>query len=205
MKEIYTITEEKNTKIEIKKSKFIGHSLKVISEEEAKEKLNKIKKEYSDATHNCWAYVIGISGEKSRYNDDGEPHGTAGPPILDVLKKNNITNTLIVVTRYFGGIKLGAGGLVRAYSETAKTVLEESGIKKLTEVYKIEIIVPYNVLTPFETFIKSNDFKIIEQKFEDNVIFNLYIPVTKEASLKEYYTNLTNGKYKYTINEKKYI
>lgn len=121
-----TVREESRTEFEEKKSIFIGRALRVDSEEEAQEFIKKIKKEHRDATHNVWAYLM--QGEiVARYSDDGEPQGTAGMPVLDVIRKSGIRNVCVVVTRYFGGTLLGAGGLVRAYSHSASLALEAAG------------------------------------------------------------------------------
>ena len=121
-----TILKDAKAEIEIKKSIFIGHAFFVKSEEEALEILGKVKEEHRSATHNCHAYIIGEDGLTQRYSDDGEPSGTAGIPILEVLKKEDMRNVLVIVTRYFGGTKLGAGGLVRAYTEGVVKALDEA-------------------------------------------------------------------------------
>jgi uncharacterized YigZ family protein len=118
--EYKTLLKAGNDEIIIERSRFIGYAAPVSSEEEAMEFIDKIKNQHKDATHNVTAYVVGLHNEVQRYNDDGEPAGTAGVPILEVLKKEDLRNTVVVVTRYFGGIKLGAGGLIRAYTRGAK-------------------------------------------------------------------------------------
>ena len=121
-----TILKDGKAEIEIKKSIFIGHAFFVKSEEGALEILDRIKEEHRSATHNCHAYIIGEDGLTQRYSDDGEPSGTAGIPMLEVLKKEDMRNVLVIVTRYFGGTKLGAGGLVRAYTEGVVKALDEA-------------------------------------------------------------------------------
>jgi uncharacterized YigZ family protein len=158
-----------------------------------------------EATHNCWAYRIGLSGEQARYHDDREPPGTAGPPILDVLKKNNLTNTLIIVTRYFGGIKLGAGGLARAYREAAKSVLEESRPKELRRMKEIKAPVPYHLLAPFENYLLRERYEIIDKDFRESAVIILLIPVEKEADFRSFYLNLVSGKFVYSILGEKYV
>ena len=122
-----TVSVEGHAEFEEKRSVFIGHAIHIDSEEEAQTFIKEIKKKYSDATHNCWAYILN-DGIIARYSDDGEPQGSAGVPVLDTLKKSGVSDAVIVVTRYFGGILLGAGGLVRAYSHTAKLAIEAAGI-----------------------------------------------------------------------------
>lgn len=135
-----TIRADENVLIEIKKSKFIGYSFFCENVEMANEYVKAIRAEHKKATHVCFAYIVN-SNEKA--SDDGEPQGTAGIPILDVLKKQKLENVLAVVVRYFGGIKLGAGGLVRAYSETASTVVEQSGQAELVKVKECKTILNY--------------------------------------------------------------
>ncbi len=125
---LYTIVRDFQQEIVIEKSRFICTLKKVATEEEAQDFIKETKKKYWDATHNCSAYIVGESGAAQRSNDDGEPSGTAGLPMLEVLRKNNLHNVAAVVTRYFGGIKLGAGGLVRAYTNSVAAAIEEAGI-----------------------------------------------------------------------------
>ena len=139
-----TIIKETRINYSINKSEFIASLKPVNTVEEAKDFFEKIKKEFSDATHNITAYTIGKTGENGHYNDDGEPSGTAGLPVLDVFRKNDITNFACVVTRYFGGIKLGAGGLVRAYSTVASLALKEAGICEIIEYQFIKASFDYS-------------------------------------------------------------
>ena len=125
-------------KIEIKKSRFLGFAFMVDSEEQAKAKVDELRVQYSDATHVCYAYVC---GSVERFSDDGEPHGTAGMPILNLIKGHDFTNVLVVVVRYFGGTKLGAGGLVHAYLDCARAVLDEAGTEYYFRQAVYEVIV----------------------------------------------------------------
>ena len=145
--EIFTAEQE------IKKSVFIAHVKHVETEESAREFLQEIKKKYFDATHNCSAWILGENGDKQKSNDDGEPGGTAGNPILDAIKKNELTNIAVVVTRYFGGIKLGAGGLIRAYSHTAALGIAAAKIVQMTAFKKISVTIEYPLLAQVENFI----------------------------------------------------
>ena len=126
MEEFYMVDGPAQGEIVEKKSRFIANVFPVDSEEQALEIVEKTKKQYWDARHNCFAFVIGKNNEVQRFSDDGEPQGTAGKPILEVLTKGNIHNTLIIVTRYFGGTLLGTGGLVRAYGQSSKAAIENS-------------------------------------------------------------------------------
>jgi len=161
-----TIKEEIEASITEKKSKFICHIYHIESVEEAEKKLEEIRKKYHDARHNCYAYKI-EEGDISKASDDGEPSGTAGMPILNILKKNNLTNVLAVVIRYFGGIKLGAGGLVRAYSNSIAEAL------KLTEGYLIELEFSYDQVKLVDYML--NDKKVIEKLYNDNIIYKFYL------------------------------
>ena len=137
-----TILENFFFQIEIEKSKFLGYAIAINNEEDAKNEINKIKKEHPKATHHCYAYVL---KDKQKSNDDGEPAGTAGIPILEIIKQFDLENVLIVVVRYFGGIKLGAGGLVRAYARSAKEVL------LISKIHEIKTLPTYNLILPKST------------------------------------------------------
>ncbi|WP_337020026.1 YigZ family protein, partial [Oceanobacillus massiliensis] len=128
LKNYYTVKREGNGQQIIQKSRFIGYVRRVESEEAAHDFIQEIKKKHHDATHNCSAYIIGEHDQIQKANDDGEPSGTAGVPILEVLKKQHLKDTAVVVTRYFGGIKLGAGGLIRAYGSTTSHAINETGV-----------------------------------------------------------------------------
>ena len=127
MRSYLTIKQAGNFEIDIKKSQFICNIARTETKEEAEEFITQIKKEHSSATHNCYAYVLGMDNEVMKQNDNGEPSGTAGEPILNAIQKNNLNNVLIIVTRYFGGILLGAGGLIRAYSNSAIDAINSAG------------------------------------------------------------------------------
>lgn len=146
----------------INKSKFITYLIKVNDEESAKLELDKLKNMYRDATHHCYAYII---GNVKRFNDDGEPSGTAGIPILSVLESNNLNNILCVVIRYFGGVKLGAGGLVRAYLKSVTTCLNEASIVKLVEGIKVLIEFNYDQTNKIDYLLK--DSLIINKEFNE--------------------------------------
>ena len=144
MKEFKTIIEDGLVEEEIKKSRFICFMKRVTSEEEARDFINKIKKEHYKANHNCSAFILGESMEIKRSSDDGEPSGTAGVPMLTVLENHELTNVVAVVTRYFGGIKLGAGGLIRAYAGAVANAVKNIGVVKVKEQAGISIIMSYD-------------------------------------------------------------
>jgi uncharacterized YigZ family protein len=189
-----TITRAAEISTEIKRSRFIGRSFLEQIPAEALGTIERIRAAERDATHHCWAYRIGRDGEQARYSDDGEPQGTAGPPILEILKKSEITNALVIVTRYYGGIKLGAGGLARAYGDAAKRVLEESGIKELRLMAEIEAAVPYPLLGQLEHYLEREEAEITGKTFGEFVAVRLRIPADREADFAAFYARLTAGK-----------
>lgn len=153
MEERYkTIHKKGKDEITINKSRFIGHVLPISSEEDALDFLNEIKSIYKDAAHNVYGYVFGKNNNIQRYSDDGEPQGTAGIPILEVIKKEDLRNVAVVVTRYFGGIKLGAGGLIRAYTKSAKIAIESGIIVEKVLHRKLVIKIDYSIYGKVENF-----------------------------------------------------
>ena len=194
-----TISREAEYAFEVKRSRFIARSFKAATPDKALAIVKRIRETWHDATHHCWAYRLGISGDQARYDNSGEPQGTAGPPILDVLKHNNLTNTLVVVTRYYGATKLGAGGLARAYSEAAKKVIEASGVSDLRLVREIRAPVSYALLAPFEAYLLQEGFEVASKDFSDLVILTLKIPSEREAEFRSFYTGLVSGKLAYTV------
>ena len=164
-----TITEIKTNEIIIHKSKFITIITPINSKEEITKILNKVKKEYKDATHYCFAYII---DSEEKCDDNGEPSGTAGLPILKVLKINNLTNVLCLVVRYFGGIKLGAGGLIRAYSTSASEALNKCTIKDIKSGFNITITFPYQNLKQIDHILKD---KKVNKTFKENITYNFNI------------------------------
>lgn len=176
--EIFTAEQE------IKKSVFIAHVKHVETEESAREFLQEIKKKYFDATHNCSAWILGENGDKQKSNDDGEPGGTAGNPILDAIKKNELANIAVVVTRYFGGIKLGAGGLIRAYSHTAALGIAASKIVQMTAFKKISITIEYPLLAQVENFMRNKKIRVENSEYAVDVTINILLePVEVENFL----------------------
>lgn len=154
----------------INKSRFITCLFKINNIGEINTYLEKIKKEYKDATHYCYSYII---DNIKRFNDDGEPNGTAGMPILNVLENNDLNYILCIVIRYFGGIKLGAGGLVRAYTKSVTTALEKANITDIKEGYKIEIVFSYEQNKVIDLILKEE--KILNKEFNDNVKYEILI------------------------------
>lgn len=167
---MYTIKKNVTTEIIINKSRFIGILLPVDNIEDINNILNNIKNEYKDATHYCYAYII---DNTKRFNDDGEPGGTAGMPILNVIEQNNLNHVLIVVVRYFGGIKLGAGGLVRAYSKISSECIKQAKLAILEDGYLVSIKLNYNNIKDVDNLLKNE--KIIDKNFMEDITYKVLI------------------------------
>lgn len=159
----------------VNKSRFIGYAKPIDSEEEALDFIEEIKEKHRDATHNVSAYVFGESSNIQRFNDDGEPSGTAGIPALEVLKKENLKNVVLVVTRYFGGVKLGGGGLIRAYTKGAKIGLEAAKIVDMVVHRELKIKVDYTAYGKIENYLLSNDYTTDDIVFDDAVNISIRI------------------------------
>ena len=169
-----TLHDFGSDEIIIEKSTFIGYAKPIKTEEEAVEFVNEIKKKHKDATHNVWAYTVGPAMNIQRYSDDGEPQGTAGIPTLEVIKKEDLRDVVVVVTRYFGGIKLGAGGLVRAYTKGAKVGLEAAKIIEKVMYKEVKIKIDYNQLGKVQNEIMNLGYFIKDTVYEDNVEIIVY-------------------------------
>lgn len=162
-----------------KKSRFIAHVLNVETEEQAQDYINKLKKKYWDARHNCYAYVIGDKGEIKKFSDDGEPSGTAGKPILDLIESRELTNCLVVVTRYFGGILLGTGGLVRAYQGATIEGLNNSVLGELIDGITGEVDFDYSNLSKIQYICENFEIEIQEIEYTEKVHMKLVIENSK--------------------------
>lgn len=179
-----TIKENVSAEIVEKKSKFIANVFYVESKEEAEEIIKAQKKKYHDARHNCYAYRILEENVIERASDDGEPSGTAGAPMLNILAKQEIVNVLVIVTRYFGGILLGTGGLVKAYSEATKKALEAAEFTKIEEGFIYNVEIKYSDLEKFKYFIKNNEIKIKKEEYFENVYLDIFVPKNKNECIK---------------------
>lgn len=188
--EFQTIAQKSKSYFKEKGSKFYSYAFPINSEYEVKQYIEELKEEYKDARHHCYAFKLGLKGEKYRYSDDGEPSNTAGKPIYGQLNSFKVTNVLIVVVRYFGGTKLGVGGLIQAYKEGAKSALENAKIitKEVTE--QITIHFKYEEMNVMMSLVKILDLKIIEQQFELECLITLEYPLKKRdvflQKLKDY-------------------
>lgn len=179
-----------------KKSKFIAYIAPVSSEQEALDIIDAKKKQYHDARHNCSAYILtdAAGNTVSRFSDDGEPSGTAGRPILDVLEGSDIIGIVCVVTRYFGGILLGTGGLVRAYSAAAKAALENADTTLVLSGWEASLTCSYNDLGKVEYILRENDVPILDTVYENDVKMSLVIPDDCKSSVEKQISNATSAK-----------
>ena len=200
-----TVAGRGDHEIVIEKSRFISHIARVETEDAAQAFIQEIKKKHKDATHNCSAYMIGEQNQIQKALDDGEPSGTAGVPILEVLKKKELKDTAVVVTRYFGGIKLGAGGLIRAYSKATSEGINATGvvIRKLMRV--ISTTVDYTWLGKLENELRSSIYQIKEIQYLDQVNILVYVEETQKEAYTAWITELTNGQGHITEEEKLYL
>ena len=196
---IFTVKKEAREEIIEKKSRFIGTVIPIKSKEEAEEKINEIKKEFWDARHNVYAYIL--PNNISKYSEDGEPQGTAGLPVFTVLQKREIVNALVVVTRYFGGILLGKGGLIRAYTEAAKKALEAAEIYEIIEYERINIECEYNLKDKVLFFLEKREIQHTSI-FSDKVTFEITIPKIEVNDFIQDVIKLTENRITYTILSK---
>ncbi|MGM9535300.1 MAG: YigZ family protein [Intestinibacter sp.] len=177
----------------VEKSTFIGYAKPIKSEEEAVEFINQIKKKHKDATHNVWAYTVGETMNIQRYSDDGEPQGTAGIPTLEVIKKEDLRDVVVVVTRYFGGIKLGAGGLVRAYTKGAKIGIEAAQIIQKVKYKEVSVTIDYNQIGKVQNEIMNMGYTIKDTLYSEKVEIIVYSREEEADSLKAKMIDITSG------------
>jgi uncharacterized YigZ family protein len=201
----FTVKTEGSHEIVIQKSRFIGHVKRVETEEEAINFVQKIKKEHKDATHNCSAYMIGEHDLIQKASDDGEPSGTAGVPILEVLKKKGLKDTAVVVTRYFGGIKLGAGGLIRAYSGSASQSIDEIGVVKRQLMQLADIHIDYTLLGKVENELRQSAYTLRNIDYADRVVLHVAFQSGQEEEFQAYVTDMTNAQAEVTFGGQEYI
>jgi uncharacterized YigZ family protein len=194
MKNFKTVYIEAEVELQISKSRFIGYVTPIKDENDATRFIEKIKKKHWDATHNVPVYVLGENFGIQRYSDDGEPSGTAGVPILDLLKKEAITDVCIVVTRYFGGVKLGTGGLVRAYTQSAKAAIEAAEIveKKVNALLKLDF--DYHFHGKLQNYFLGEPHIIVnDTQFTERISLEIYIEPEYEMSIMKHIIDLTSG------------
>ncbi|MCY7532495.1 YigZ family protein [Bacillus altitudinis] len=189
-----TVKSRGEHEIVIEKSRFICHIQRAVSEEEAQTFIQSIKKQHWNATHNCSAYLIGEHDLIQKANDDGEPSGTAGVPMLEVLKKRKLKDTVVVVTRYFGGIKLGAGGLIRAYGKSVSEAINHVGMVERCLMRTMHTTIDYTWLGKVENELRVSSFQLKDIHYAEDVIFETYVEETQKEQFIEWMTELTNGK-----------
>ena len=194
-KSIITIKQAHSIENVISKSRFIAYIKPVATENEAKAFIDEIKIKHKDATHNCSAYTVGPEMNIQKANDDGEPSGTAGIPMLEILKKLEIHNVCVVVTRYFGGIKLGAGGLIRAYSGAVRDAIYDIGRVELREAIPVTVTLDYDQTGKFEYELASTTFLLREQFYTDKVSYQIDVVKNEYDAFIDFLNRITSGNY----------
>lgn len=188
-----TIEKEADAEIIEKKSRFIAELYPVTSEEEAIGILEKVKKKYWDARHHCWAFVLGEEQPLERCSDDGEPSGTAGKPILEVIRGAQLQNVMLIVTRYFGGTLLGTGGLVRAYTSASKEAIASADVVVKISGYRLKIKTDYTGLGKIQYLLAQRGIEIEDSEYAENVVLTIVIPKDDEQGLIKELTEATNA------------
>lgn len=191
MTEYYIPTGAGEAEFVEKRSSFLGHVRLVETEDEAKAFIAEMKKKYHDARHNCWCYII--RGGAERYSDDGEPQGSAGIPMLEVFRKEGITNVVCVVTRYFGGVLLGTGGLLRAYTKSAKDALDAAGVSVVRRWVECEIPCSYSNAERMKMEVTSADGIVADMEYSASVVIKALVPEENAESFKASVFDASNG------------
>ncbi len=191
--EEYTLARVGKSSLETKKSRFYGLAYPASSRDECDSLLVELRKDFADATHIVYAIRLGFDGSYEYFTDSGEPSGTAGAPILRVMKGQNISNAMVAVIRYFGGTKLGTGGLARAYGETARTAVDNAGKIPLVEMVQIEAKIPYGAISQWAILIDSIGGVIVSQNFTDNIAVAAKIPKEKIDEVESFVEEVTKG------------
>lgn len=192
-----TVMRDGEDEIVEKKSRFIAHVKPVTTEEEALQFIEELKKKYWDARHNCYAFIIGKNAQVVRFSDDGEPSGTAGKPILEVLQNQELRDVVVVVTRYFGGVLLGTGGLVRAYTQSTQVGLNAAQICTMTPMVIITTVIDYTLIGKIKYVLAQNDALVQDEKYGADVTITFGIPSDKKTRLIKELIETTNGKIEY--------
>lgn len=206
MRESYmTAGSSASAELLIQKSRFIGFAARAETEAEAIDFINSIKEQHRSANHNCSAYMLGENDNIQKANDDGEPSGTAGVPILEVLKKKGLKDTVIVVTRYFGGIKLGSGGLIRAYGKAASEALAASGIVERRLHSLMKVTIDYTWLGKIENEIRQSQYPLQDILYTEGVDLYVHVPISEEEMFNAWISELTNGQASVKSTAKEYL
>lgn len=193
MNEYRTVRGNGRAEYKIQKSLFIAYAAPIATEQDAHEFIHNIKKQHYEATHNCSAYLIGLKNDLQKTDDDGEPSGTAGRPILEALRKNAVKNSIIVVTRYFGGIKLGAGGLTRAYGKSAMLGLTAAGLIRRVLCHRFTVTIDYTCQGGLENQLSFNHFTIVSRIFSEQVILTILSRPERVSELMQLINENTSG------------
>ena len=201
----FTVKGSAISEFQEKKSTFIGYIKRVTTEEEAKEFVSEIKGMHKEATHNVYAYVIGENKGIQRYSDDGEPQGTAGIPVLEVIKKNDLTDVAIVVTRYFGGILLGGGGLIRAYSKGASTAIDEAGIVEKVKGVNLKFTLDYDLIGKIQYLCGTSNWHIEDTIYTDKVELFMFSEIIDKDNVIKSFIEASNGKVIIDEDEPEYL
>lgn len=201
----FTVKGSATSEFQEKKSTFIGYIKRVNTEEEAKNFVNEIKSMHKEATHNVYAYIVGENKGIQRYSDDGEPQGTAGIPVLEVIKKNDLTDVAVVVTRYFGGILLGGGGLIRAYSKGASSAIEEAGIVEKVKGLKLRFTLEYDLIGKIQYLCGTNNWHIEDTIYTDKVELSLFTEVENKETIIADFVEATSGKVTICEEDEEYL
>lgn len=205
MSHYYTIKQTGSHEIIIQKSRFIGHVARAKTEAEAQSFIRHIQKEHHNATHNCFAYIIGEHDQFQKANDDGEPSGTAGIPMLEVLKRLSLKNTVVVITRYFGGIKLGAGGLIRAYSSVTSETIKAIGVVRRERMQGYQLLIEYPLLGKVQNFLNESNYIIEHIEYLDNVLLDVYVPKNKVNQFHNDIIDLTSDQIEISSIDTKFV
>lgn len=188
-----TVRHSAACETDIRRSRFIASVFPVSSEQDAIDRIEVIRKTHWKATHNCFAYTIGKNQEIQKASDDGEPSGTAGVPILDVLKKRSVCDALIVVTRYFGGIKLGAGGLIRAYAHSAAAGLAAAEVVRQIPADRWRVAVDYHLSGAIDNQLRESSYRVKDVRYTDRVTFDLFVRQADRFRFEKWIADLTHG------------
>ena len=205
VKSYNTIFDDATGEIVEKKSRFIANIFHVESEEEATAIIERTKKQYWDARHNCYAFILGKGSEIKRFSDDGEPQGTAGKPILEVISGKELTNILVIVTRYFGGVLLGTGGLVRAYSDATNEGLNNAFLKTMCLMKQTVVGIDYNSVGKLKYLLASEGIIVVDEQYTDVVKLIVAIPTDDNDRIIKKITDATGGKAVYEELEETYV
>lgn len=189
----FSIARNASAEIEVKRSRFICHVERVANEDEARAVIERIRKQHWDARHNCSAFVLGPGGDVQRSNDDGEPSGTAGAPMLEVLRGRGVSDVVAVVTRYFGGVLLGAGGLVRAYSDSVRAALDEAGVLERRLLQLADVVVDHADAGKLENDLRARDVSLLGVDYAERATLHVAVPAGEVESLAAVLAELTGG------------